>query len=182
MHAQTAETRRSFLRPWMPGTRLISMCAWTSCLCTLSASAFMHWAIRTWGRFLFRKFGFVSDKSLLTIKCTTHTLAVDVSSAHVCWQMASNSQYTLPPQSLPQENASGKSQLRSKQSSKGPLPENFLTIGGCFECYTYRIKVLGWLKKERKKMNNSDFRLFQVCHFKIVATHCYYYCRLGQAL
>ena len=38
-------------------------------------------------------------------------------------------------------------------------------------------------KKERKKkMNDSDFRPFQVCHFKIVTTHCYYNCRLGQAL
>ena len=38
------------------------------------------------------------------------------------------------------------------------------------------------LVEERKKMNNSDFRLFQVYHFKIVTTYCYYYCRLGQAL
>ena len=36
------------------------------------------------------------------------------------------------------------------------------------------------IKKARKK--NSDFRLFLVCCFKIVATHCYYYCRLEQAL
>ena len=28
---------------------------------------------------------------------------------------------------------------------------------------------------EERKMNNSDFRLFQVCHFKIVTTRCYYY-------
>ena len=28
----------------------------------------------------------------------------------------------------------------------------------------YQVTVLGWLKKE--KMNKSDFRLFQVCHFK----------------
>ena len=57
---------------------------------------------------------------------------------------------------------------------KSPFPENFLAIGGCFECYTYHVMVLGWLKKEkRKKVNNSDFRLFQVCLFKIVTTHCY---------
>ena len=29
---------------------------------------------------------------------------------------------------------------------------------------------------EEKKMNNSDFCPFQVCHFRIVTTHCYYYC------
>ena len=57
-----------------------------------------------------------------------------------------------------------------------------LTIGDCFKCYTYRIMALGWLRKERKMMNNSDFRPFQVCHFKIATTYCYYYCRLRQAL
>ena len=37
-------------------------------------------------------------------------------------------------------------------------------------------------KEERKKnMNNSDFQPFQVCHFKVVITHCYYYRRLRQA-
>ena len=39
------------------------------------------------------------------------------------------------------------------------------------------------VKKEGKKtMNNSDFQLFQVYHYKIVTTLCYYYCSLGQAL
>ena len=33
----------------------------------------------------------------------------------------------------------------------------------------------------KEMMNNSDFRPFQVCRFKIVTTHCYYYCRLGKA-
>ena len=65
----------------------------------------------------------------------------------------------------------------SKQSSNRPSLKNYLTIGGCFKHYTYRVTALGWLnkeegkkerKKERKKMNNSDFWPFQVCHFKIV--------------
>ena len=48
-----------------------------------------------------------------------------------------------------------------------------MTIDGCFKRYMYRVTALGWLKKkertkERKKMSNSDFRPFQVCHFKIV--------------
>ena len=63
------------------------------------------------------------------------------------------------------------SQLRSKQSAKAPSPENSLATGSCFECNIYHITALGWLKKERKKTNNSDFRLFQVCHFKIVTIH-----------
>ena len=52
------------------------------------------------------------------------------------------------------------SQLRSKQTTKAPLPENFLATGGCFECNTYRVRLVEERKKERKKMNNSDFRLF----------------------
>ena len=57
-----------------------------------------------------------------------------------------------------QESANDKSQLRSKQTSKGPSPENSLTIGGCFEHYTYHIMVLGWLKKKkRKKKMNTEF-------------------------
>ena len=45
-----------------------------------------------------------------------------------------------------------------------------MTIGGCFA--TYHVMLLGWLKKkERKKMTNSDFWSFQVCHFKIVTIH-----------
>ena len=52
-----------------------------------------------------------------------------------------------------------------------------MTIGGSFKHYMYHITMIGWMKKEmeeeegkkeRKKertMNNSDFQLFQVCHF-----------------
>ena len=91
--------------------------------------------------------------------------------------MVSNSQYTVPSQSSLQKGTGGKSQLCSKQSSTGSFPKNFLTISGYFECYMYRVMALGWLKKEKKekKKNNSDIRPFQVCNFKIVTTHCYYY-------
>ena len=59
------------------------------------------------------------------------------------------------PQSSPQKSASGKSQLHSGKAR--PIPKNFMTIGGCFECYTYRVMVLGWLKKEeRKKERNKE--------------------------
>ena len=39
-------------------------------------------------------------------------------------------------------------------------------MGGYFKLNTYLITVLGCLKKEeeRKKMDNSDFRPFEVCH------------------
>ena len=85
--------------------------------------------------------------------------------------MASNSQYALPL-SLPRKKAQAEVLVTLKASSNGQSSENSMTIGGCFEHYTYRVTTLGWLKKkETKKMNNSDFRLFQVCHFKIVTTH-----------
>ena len=72
------------------------------------------------------------------------------------------------------------SQLRSKQSAKAPSPENSLAIGGSFECSTFLVTALDWLKKERK-MKNSDFWPFQVCLFKMVAVRCHYHCRLEQA-
>ena len=43
------------------------------------------------------------------------------------------------------------SYTQSKAQMHHPRPENFLTIGGYFECYTYRVTALGWLKKEEKE-------------------------------
>ena len=60
------------------------------------------------------------------------------------------------PQSSSQKSAGGKSWLRSKQSSNGPSQGNFLTVGGYFERYTYRITVLGWLKKEERKKEEDE--------------------------
>ena len=108
-------------------------------------------------------------------------LVVDASSSHVCTDEWHPTVSMLCPLSLPcKKSASGKSQLRWKQSSNGPSPKNFMTIGGCFKCYMYRVMALDWLKKEE----DEQFWLwpFQVCNFKIVTTHCYYYCRLGQVL
>ena len=60
------------------------------------------------------------------------------------------------------------SQLRSKQSTKVPPPENSLATSGSFERNTFLVTALYWLKKERKKMKKSDFWPFQVCLFKMV--------------
>ena len=73
--------------------------------------------------------------------------------------LASNNQ---PPQSSPQKSAGGKLQLCSKWSSNGPSPENFLTIGGYFEHNTYRVMVLRWLKKERRKWTILSFNRFRL--------------------
>ena len=59
-----------------------------------------------------------------------------------------------------------KSQLCSKWNSKEPFSDNFLAIGGFFECNMCCIIVLVCLKKERKKMNNFEFWLLLFCHFQ----------------
>ena len=51
------------------------------------------------------------------------------------------------------------SQLRSKQSAKAPPPENSLATGGSFECNTFLVTALDWLKKE-------DHNKFDFGHFK----------------
>ena len=107
---------------WPCYMECISLCAWHFLFLYLSASAFMHWAIPAWARFLFRNlfmetcFCFFFDKKSFNnlLHGATLVIAVDASLAHVCWQTASNSQYALPPQSSLQESASSKSQLRSK--------------------------------------------------------------------
>ena len=108
--------------------------------------------------------------------------------------MVSNSQHT-PPLSLSHKKAQVVSLCyrHSNQSSNEPSPDNFMTIGGCFKRCTYRVMALGWLKKEVEEEEEEEeerriwtiltgFQPFQVCHFKIVTTCCYYYCRLGQTL
>ena len=114
-------------------------------------------------------FLFFFDKNLLTIRYVVPpTIAVDASFSHVRTDEWLPTASTLCTLSLPhKKSANGKSQLCSKQSSNELSTEIFMAIGGCFELFMYLVTVLGWLKKEReKKMNDSDFRLFQVCHFK----------------
>ena len=107
----------------------------TSCLCTLSANTLCH---------------------------PTHLRLVR--HPHTCAPMNGFQQpvHTAPSVFCAKKSASGTSQLHPKQSSNEPYPENFMTIGGCFECYTYRIMVLVWLKKEeqRKKERNEGDEQF----------------------
>ena len=170
----------------------ISLCACMALLaCTLSASAFMQWAIRKSAtcRFLLKK----------NLWRLVPVLLWSISITHCCPHTCSWFQYnpctcaptngvqhaasTLCPPVFPAKKAQAVSPSYAHSS-----PENFLTIGGYFECYKDRVTALGWLKKEegerKKKMNDSDFQLFHFCYFKIkiFTTRCYYYCRLGQAL
>ena len=144
----------------------------TYCLCTSSASAFVHWAIPTSVRFLFRSLSletlfcsFLIDIFQFVMRCHLRTCGWCIILAHVAvhrW-MASNSQYTLSSQSSLQKGTGGKSQLCSKQSSNGPFTENFLTIGGNLERYMYRVTVLGWLKKEEER--KKEDKLFWLLTF-----------------
>ena len=137
----------------------LAWCAWHFLFVhvTLSASALMDWAIPTSTIFLFRSLFRKTCFCSFLINFFQFVLRVDASSSHMCTDEWHPTASTLYPLSLPhKKSAGGKSQLHSKQSSNGPSPENFLTIGGCFECYTYRVMTQGWLRKEeRKKMNNS---------------------------
>ena len=57
-----------------------------------------------------------------------------------------------------------------------------MTVRGCFGLDTARVKALGELKKERKKMKMTkvDFHRFQVRHFSNNFEHSPCYCKMGQ--
>ena len=152
----------------------------------MNALAFMHWhsciePSITWARFLLQIFlwrlvsVFFHSNLLTIVTCTAHIIVVNAPSVYVCinnwWPTAS----MLCPLSLHHKKITG----TLKTKLKRPILREFPGYWWLFERNTYCVMVLGCLKK---KMNNSDFRPFQVCHFKIVTTHCYYYCRLMQAL
>ena len=142
-----------------------------------SASASIHPPIPTFSRFLLEIFlNFLFLLFCFAVPPTHLRLIRHLRTYTDKWHPTVN---TLCPTI---ESAGVMSQLRSKQSAKAPPSENFLATGGCFECNTSHVIALGWLKKEKKKMNKSDFWPFHVCHFKIVATHCCFFCRLGQTV
>ena len=129
----------------------------------------------TWARFLFRNLfmetyfcSFLIKKSFNNLLCSAaHVIAFDASFTHMCWQMVPPTASMLCLLSLPPlESASSKSHLHSKQSSKGPSQENFVTIGGCFECYMYHVAALGCLKKERRRWTILTFDSFRFATLK----------------
>ena len=76
--------------------------------------------------------------------------------------VASNSQYTLPPQSSPQERGgdNSPSYAQSKAQMNHPQRISWLLVAisnATPSCYGARLA---------KEKNDSDFRPFQVCHFK----------------
>ena len=58
-------------------------------------------------------------------------------------------------------------QLRSKQSAKAPPPENSLATGGSFECKTFLVTALDWLKKEsQKEWKKEDWTILIFGYFR----------------
>ena len=141
---------------------------------TSSSSAFMHWAFPTLARNLFMETCFClflikkSCNKLFVMQCHPHNCGWCIILTCVHGQMASSSQYALPPQSFhKQAQAVSLSYAQSKAGMNHP--QKNWTIDGCLECYTYCIMALGWLNKEEKrKKNNSDFQPFQVCHLLLL--------------
>ena len=150
----------------------------TSCLRTLSASVCIETSLHQLDFFfenLFMETCFCSFLikliSFNLLRGAANALAVDVASIHTCAPI--NSQYTLSPQSYHKKaQVVSPSYAQSKAQMNHPQ-----TVGGYFECYTYCIMALGWLKKRCTILTFNCFRF----DFK-VATCCFYSCRLGQAL
>ena len=90
----------------------------------------------------------------------------------LCMHMVSNSQYVLSPQSSLQESARVSPSYVQSKAQKADLQRiSLLRIGGCFTRYTYRVTVLGCLKKLRRKTELLTFDRFRLATLKIVTIH-----------
>ena len=130
--------------PWYGVHINLSVCM--ALFCTLSA---INWAIPASNRYrdlflLFFDWHCSTNQQILLCMLPTHSqLICHPSTCANEWRPKSS---TLCPLN-PHRNALVKS-LGYAWSSNGPSPWNFLTVSGYFECYMYRVMVLGWLKKE----------------------------------
>ena len=94
----------------------------------------------------------------------------DASSLHKCTdeEGAEHASFQQPACSAPSFFSTKKAfQLLSRRSSNEPSPENFMTIGGCFECYRhilcYGTKLAeerGKKEEERKKERKKEDKNF----------------------
>ena len=115
-------------------------CYWvhsTSCLCTLSASAFMLWAMHPYisYRFIFRHLfvesyfcSFLINIFLFVMRCRPRTRGLCIRHPRTC-SVTNKWRPTLCPLSLPCK--------KSQECSKEPSKENFLATGCYFEHNTY---------------------------------------------
>ena len=146
------------------------------CFYTLSASASIHPPIPTFGRFLLEIFlNFLFLLFFVTRCCPrTHGLCI------ICARAPTNGVQQLIHSASMIEKHWSYVTATLKTKSKSTTPREFPGYWWLFR--TQHLRRYSARLVEERKMNNSDFQPFQVCHFKIVTTHWYYYCRLGQTL
>ena len=145
------------------------------------ASSFIHpslnpfdFLVKSFNEFLFMPFFRLASIKIVT-RCCLRTCGWCVIITRTLMDGVQLLVHSAPPPfpNLPRRNVQvhGKSQLRSKRSLNEPSPEKFLSIGGFFECYTYWVMALGWLKKEeeeRKKEGKKERTILAFDRFKFV--------------
>ena len=113
------------------------------CLCTLSASASIYSAIPTFGRFLLKSFKFLVFAPFCYVVLPTHLqLMHHPSTCTDEWHPTAN---TLCPHDRKALEICH-SYVQNKAQKHHPQRIPWLLVG--FERNTYRVTVLGWLKKE----------------------------------
>ena len=135
------------------------------CMWTLLASSFIHsslhlfdfWWKKIFSTFLFMLFFACSKNNCYPVLPTHLQLMCHLSTCTDGWRQTASTLclLTLPSKQIQVVSC-------SYAQNNWPYQNNFLTIGGYFECNTYHGVVLGLLKnrQERKKnMNNSVFLL-----------------------
>ena len=108
---------------------------------------------------------------------TAHVIAVDIISLGTCalTQMASNSQYTLPPKSCPQKKSQEWNRRYTQNEAQKTHHQRISWLLFWMQHLSH-YSAIGCLKKKEEEDEQFWLRIFQVCHFDIVTTHCYYYC------
>ena len=130
-------------------------CTLLACVLCQPVLASIDPPIPTFGRFLLEIF-LISCFCSFLLRGAAHALAV---SAHVHQQ---NGVQQLIHSAPTIEKRWSYVAVTLKQNAKAPPPKNSLATGDTFDSNTFLVTALGWLKKERKKMTNSDFWPFQV--------------------
>ena len=120
------------------------------CLCTLSASASIHPPIPTFGRFLLEILLNFLFLLFFVTWCHPRPCSYCIIHAHE----PTNGIQQLIHSAPTIEKRWSYVAVTLKTKRKSITPENSLSTGGCFECNTYHVTVLGWLKKKRNLIFN----------------------------
>ena len=144
----------------------------TSCLCTLSVSAFMHWAIPTLARFLFITktcLCFLVIKIFQPLLCdATHVIAVDVSSSHMYTDEWLQTASTLCPCSCPCRKVQrvSPSYAQSKAQMDHPKRISWLLVAVSNATRIVLWRQAGWQKRRKKTRTILTFDCFRFVTLK----------------